>query len=90
MPDLLDLKIESVMVRQGASAVGRSPAEMELRRRVGALVLAVRREGGLVTGGEQELRCAVGDIVYVVGNRESVKRVAALLGEGESQEEPRA
>ncbi len=82
IPELAELKVESVEVRPAAEAEGRSSADLQLRSRSGALVVAVRRDGRLM-GDERELRFAAGDVVYLVGEKDSIRRAAVIFGAGE-------
>jgi monovalent cation:H+ antiporter-2, CPA2 family len=81
MAELAELKIESLVVQAGAVAVGRSATEMQLRTRSGALVVAVRRQGQLVEESAPDFRFAEGDVAYLVGTRDSIRRALELLGE---------
>ncbi|MCC6747457.1 MAG: cation:proton antiporter [Deltaproteobacteria bacterium] len=78
---LAHLKIESLLVTSDSPCAGRTALELDLRRRTGALVVAIRREGKLLEhpGPQEPLR--VGDVVYLVGSRESIRDALVLLGE---------
>jgi voltage-gated potassium channel len=60
---------------------GRSLAELELGRRSGALVLAIRDQGQLIAnpGGDMEL--APGQLLIVLGSKLQLSRFQQLLGE---------
>lgn len=67
---------------EGAHAVGRTLAEVDLRARTGASVVAIRKgdaEVVLPTGHE---RLAPGDVLALVGTDPSVERARTLLVEG--------
>jgi len=81
MPELSELKIESLVIRADALAVGRSPAEMQLRTRSGALIVAMRRGGHLLEEPDPKLCFAAGDVAYLVGTRESIRRCLEILAE---------
>ena len=53
---------------------GRRPADLDLRERTGASVVAVEREGELVVDLGGDFRFAAGDAVYVCGPAEGVRR----------------
>jgi len=74
--DLHHLKIESALVLPSCAARGRSPAELELRSRTGALVVGVRRGEQLLDQPDPTLPFDVGDVVYFVGT--SAALTAAL------------
>ncbi len=76
---LADLKIESVLVTESSVARNQSLAEIELRQRTGALIIAIRREGILVDSTDPNAPLIVGDIVYLAGPIAAVKRAVELL-----------
>lgn len=78
---LADLKIESVLVTEASAALHRSVAEIEVRQRTGALIIAIRRDGVLVESMDPNAPLIVGDIVYLAGPIESVKRAMELLAQ---------
>ncbi len=82
MHELEDLKIEKVLLRPDAHAVGRSPRELGVRAMTGALVVAVRSGGKLVDSPDPDTTFRAGDIVYLVGGTDSVRRAGDLLEEG--------
>ncbi len=86
--ELEALKIESILVQAGAEAAGHSPAEMQLRSRSGALIVALKRGSQLITDPDPTQPLLPGDIIYVVGNGDAVRRATQLLGEPAA--EPRA
>jgi CPA2 family monovalent cation:H+ antiporter-2 len=71
-----------IRVPKNGYAVGRSLTQLELRARTGATVVAIRREGArvLVPTGREPLQA--GDLLAVMGNRESVKRARELIEKG--------
>ncbi len=76
---LADLKIESVLVTESSAARNQSIANIELRQRTGALIIAIRREGILVEMMDPNAPLEVGDVVYLAGPNEAVKRAMAVL-----------
>ena len=76
---LADLKIESVLVTESSLAQYQSIADIELRRRTGALVIAIRREGVIVEEMNPNEPLVVGDIVYLAGPVDAVARAMELL-----------
>ncbi|MBI4545468.1 MAG: cation:proton antiporter regulatory subunit [Gemmatimonadetes bacterium] len=80
---LEQLSIEWVKVGAGSPFADRTIAELELRRRTGASVIAVLREGKAVPNPQPEERVVAGDTLVVVGSREQVDQVLATArGEG--------
>jgi CPA2 family monovalent cation:H+ antiporter-2 len=78
-PALSELKIESVLIRHGSVAAGRSPIKLELRKRTGALLVAVRRGEHLLDEPDPAAPLEPEDVVYLVGRLESVKAAILLL-----------
>ncbi len=60
---------------------GRSLAELELGRRSGALVLAIRDGRDLIANPGGETLLAAGQLLIVLGSKPQLKRFQALLGE---------
>jgi CPA2 family monovalent cation:H+ antiporter-2 len=76
---LEELKIESYLVRPDTPAVGSSPASLKLRSSTGALVVAVRRGDKLLEQPDPTVPFEAGDIVYLVGNSQAVRKAFALF-----------
>jgi K+/H+ antiporter YhaU regulatory subunit KhtT len=74
---LSDLKVEAVQVT--ATSAGRSPKELDLRQRTGALVVAVRRGEKLLEQPDPSAPLLEGDVVYLVGTSEAVRAAMAML-----------
>lgn len=85
MHGLVELKIESVLVRSGSHAEGRSPAVLDLRAVTGALVVGVRRAGHLLEQPDPAVPFEPEDVVYLVGTYEAIKRAVPMF-----DPEPRA
>jgi CPA2 family monovalent cation:H+ antiporter-2 len=76
---LADLKIESVELDQGSCGIGQSAVTLDLRQQTQALVVAVRRRGELLEQPDPNVPFELGDVVYLVGNRGSIKDAIRLL-----------
>jgi monovalent cation:H+ antiporter-2, CPA2 family len=88
IPDLAQLKIESVVVREGAFACGKSTIALDLRSRTGALIVAIRR-GGILLGDPDPMDLLhVGDVLFFVGSGDSIRSAIRLLEEGEPKLSP--
>lgn len=76
-------EVESLRVGKGAQAEGRSLADLDLRRRHGVTVLAVRRGSQVFAAPSGETVLRVGDVCVVIGPEEQVAGVDPLFrGEG--------
>jgi K+/H+ antiporter YhaU regulatory subunit KhtT len=66
-------------VEEGSRAVGESPTSLELRRKTGAVVIAVVRDGKAIYRREPDFAFRPGDIVVAVGDREALARTERLF-----------
>jgi CPA2 family monovalent cation:H+ antiporter-2 len=82
LPELAELKVESFLVRDGSYALGKSTLGLDLRRRTGAILVTVRRDGSLRSDFGPEEPFREGDVLYLVGSTSSIEEAARLLEEG--------
>lgn len=82
LSELDELKIDKFLVRESDHAAGRSPAELELRQRTGALVVAIRRAGALMANFDPGDPLQVGDVLYLVGAPQAMTAAAEHLVSG--------
>jgi voltage-gated potassium channel len=74
-----DLVLEEVLVRPGGPLDGRTLRLLQMRERLGVTVLAVRSQGQSTnTRPEPDTRLRAGDLLVVIGSRDSLSRLAAL------------
>ena len=85
--ELDELKIESCLIREGHFAVGKSTAGINLRKETGATLVAMRRNGDLVEQPDIRAPFIAGDVLYLVGSKESVNAAMALLEKGGTRDE---
>jgi CPA2 family monovalent cation:H+ antiporter-2 len=76
---LEELRIEAVSIREGAYGEGKAPLALDLRRRTGALIVAVRRGGHLLEGFDPSAPLAAGDVAYLVGPPAALAAASRLL-----------
>lgn len=74
-----ELKIESVLVREGSPVVGASAASLRLRSETGALVVGVRRGEKLLEKPDPTIPFQAGDIVYCVGSNNALARAMKVF-----------
>lgn len=79
LPALADLKLEHVVLEADSPALGQSLRMLELRHRTGALVVALQREGQLLDQLDPSQPLSVGDVVFLAGRGESVRRAVDAL-----------
>ena len=71
--------LELVEIREGASVIGTSATSLRLRRRTGAVQIAVVREGQPIYRRDSAFHYRAGDTVVLVGDRDSLDRAIALF-----------
>lgn len=74
--------LELVEVEDGAPAIGGSATTLELRRRTGAVQVAVVRDGQPIYRREPDFRYRAGDTVVLVGDPDCLSRAMALFRAG--------
>jgi CPA2 family monovalent cation:H+ antiporter-2 len=77
---------QPVEIEEGSGAAGRSLADLNLRGRTGATVIAIRRgaQGVVVPGALEVLRA--GDVVALAGSREAIDAARVVLAEARAGE----
>jgi CPA2 family monovalent cation:H+ antiporter-2 len=76
---LAELKIESVLLAETSPGTGNSPISLDLRRKTGALVVALRRGDRLLQQPDPKEPFATGDVVFLVGDLPAIARAVELL-----------
>ena len=71
--------LELVEVEAGAPAVNQSASTLELRRKTGAVQIAVVRDGRPIYQRELDFRYRVGDTIVLVGDRKSLVEAIVLF-----------
>ena len=71
--------LELVEVEEGAAAVGQSATMLDLRRRTGAVQIAIIRDGHPFYQRDREFGYRVGDTAVLVGDRDALDRATALF-----------
>jgi CPA2 family monovalent cation:H+ antiporter-2 len=76
---LTDAEVETFRIEEGSPAVGKTFAELAIRPRTGASVIAWTRSGLTESNPSPKTRLAPGDIVVLLGSREQIRRGISLL-----------
>jgi len=76
------LEVESAVVPEGAWIAGRSLVEADLRRRTGATLVALARDGGTAVHPSPDDVLKAGDVLTFVGDERQVAAAAALIESG--------
>jgi voltage-gated potassium channel len=75
-----DLQFEEIEVSEGSEAAHRSIADLQIRERTGALIIALRRrDGSFDTTPDPEVVLEVGDVMIAVGTAEELRRFEELV-----------
>ncbi len=76
---ITDIETETYLLREQTPAVGHSIKDLKIRSRTGATVIAVRRDGEIVSSPDPDFVFRQGDIIYLIGEREKVLKAIDLL-----------
>jgi voltage-gated potassium channel len=77
----LDLQIEEVQVADGSQLLGSTLAEADIRKRLGIIILAIRRSTGVLEfnpGAEHSI--SAGDYLIAMGDSHKLKELEVLAG----------
>jgi len=75
------VRLETVVVAEGAPAVARSAASLELRKRTGATVIAVVRAGAVTYSPDPLAPFEAGDEVLLVGDTDALEKARKVFEE---------
>jgi monovalent cation:H+ antiporter-2, CPA2 family len=81
---LTDVEVEMCRVDDDSPAIGKSLAELSIRPRTGASIIAWTRSQVTQSNPSEKVRLQGGDVVTLLGNREQIRRAIALLTESGS------
>jgi len=87
VPSLPD--ITPIALPAGAPAIGKSLADLDLRARTGASVLAIRRDAGGTANPSPQEPLHAGDVLAVAGAPEAIAAARTLLLDGDDQSRSR-
>lgn len=76
---MTDIETEAYLLKERTPAVGHSIRDLKIRSKTGATVIAVRRDGEIVSSPDPDFVFKQGDIIYLIGEREKVLRAIDLL-----------
>jgi len=78
----LDVGLEQVRVSAGSELVGKSLKQVQLRRDLGVIVLAIRKaEGKMLFNPPADAALESGDFLIAMGEHEDLRKLEALLAE---------
>jgi len=76
---LTDIDTETYLVNDHSNASGRSIKDLRIRSMTGATVIAVKRGNEIIPSLGLEFVFTPGDIIYLIGSKESLSKAFALL-----------
>jgi CPA2 family monovalent cation:H+ antiporter-2 len=83
---LPDVEISTLRVAERSPLVGKSLAEIELRKKYGVTVLAIRRDQQILSNPDVNIPFCANDVLFVLGPPDRVAKVAALTHNPEELE----
>jgi len=78
---LPDVEISTLRIAEMSPLVGKSLAEIELRKKYGVTVLAVRRNSQILSNPDVDMLFYANDVLFVLGAPEKVAEVASFLSQ---------
>ena len=82
LESLGNLKVETYQVEADADAAGKSLAQLQLRGRTGASVIAISRKGKVIDNPDPHEPIRDGDVLYLLGSLQHVRDAMCLLDTG--------
>lgn len=82
---LPDVEVVSMRIKKGSPMVGKSLIELELRKKYGVTVLAVRRNSQTLPNPDVDMSFDADDVLFVIGSSEKLRNIAKLFATGEKQ-----
>ena len=76
---LPDIEIETIRIEARSPLAGKSLAEVGFRRKYGVTVLAIQRGAQTITNPSGDTQLVAQDIVILIGTRECIARVSAVV-----------
>ncbi len=82
-----DIDISALRIVDGSKIIGKSLAQLELRKRYGVTVLAMRRGEDVISDTDVDMAFNAGDILYAVGTQEKIAAVMGLFHNSKEKKE---
>lgn len=76
-----DVEISSLRVRRGAAVVDKSLSQLDLRRKFGVTVLAIRRDSAILANFSGDQTLAADDVAMLMGRPDKISEAAGLFGD---------
>jgi CPA2 family monovalent cation:H+ antiporter-2 len=76
---LTDVEVETSRIESDSPAVGKTLAQVSIRPRTGASIIALTRAGVTQSNPSEKTHLKVGDVVVLMGSRDQIQRAIGLL-----------
>jgi len=84
--ELPDVDISTFRILQGSALIGKTLAQIELRRRYGVSVVAIRRDAQILSNPGADTLLQPNDELFVLGPQEKIAEATGLLHNPEESE----
>lgn len=81
---LMDVQVETVAIEEGSPATGKTIGQVSIRPRTGASIIAVIRDGRILSHPPEKTHLESGDAVVLLGTREQIRHATAMLTDHET------
>ena len=75
--------LDQIEIREGSPAAGKSIVELDLRRKTGAIIVAIVREGNIIENPDPVEVLREGDLLIALGRKEQIDRLYNLIAPSE-------
>ena len=76
---LADVEVETCRIEETAPAAGKTLAQLALRLRTGASIIALTRAGVTESNPSDKTKLLAGDIVVLLGSRDEIRRATEFI-----------
>jgi monovalent cation:H+ antiporter-2, CPA2 family len=83
-----DIKISQITVGRGSMAEGRSPLQIDLRKKTGVTLLAIKRGTDVLQHPPPDTKFIAGDIAYLLGDEFQVEHAGYMLTQKQVKQNP--
>jgi CPA2 family monovalent cation:H+ antiporter-2 len=82
---LTDIEVETCRIEEDSPAAGKTIAQLALRQRTGASIIALTRNGVTESNPSDKTKLLAGDIVVLLGSRGQIRRATEFILASESE-----
>jgi voltage-gated potassium channel len=76
----IDLRMEQITLVEGSKLIGLSLKDANIKQTSGAMIVAVKQNGKLITNPSPDLKFSVGDDLIALGAEQQLSKVSELAG----------